>query len=593
MVMTPLLRDVGVALAGIAAGLFLLPVAFDPLHPSGEAPLWSRLLHVAVGWSFLIGGIGAWRMRPEKRTGSLLLACAAAWWLALLIGTRVPLIWTLSSALQALVVPLLYYLVLAFPEERLKSRWAMVIVGFWGLIIVQSVGFAAAYDPAAFGCADCQQGLNLLLIESRPELIIARDEVLRWTVFVELLFVGTLVSRLAKASPPRRRVLLPLYVPAATWSLSFFAFQMTQLIALVRIYEPPTIAYQVSLLGFAGSLLAVPLLFLVGLARLRGRRARVSDLVLELEDLPTPERLQDALRRTLGDPSLTVGIWVSDIRAYLGADGLPLSEPIDGSQRVATFLGRHGEPLAMIVHDEALLQDPGLVSAVSAATKLAVENERLHQELLDQLVEVHTSRARIVEAADAERKRIERNLHDGAQQRLVALSVALRMADAWLEEPNSSGTKPSLEHLGQELDQALEELRELARGMYPAILTDQGLRGALRALADRSRLPVALDVNLDTRLPEKVEATAYFIASEALANAAKHSQAGVVHVNARQSGSELVLEIIDDGVGGAEATPGSGLAGLVDRVNALDGDIRITSPAGQGTTVVVRIPCGL
>ena len=585
------IRDTLVAATALVVGVLMLPITFDPAHPGGGGPLWIRLLLVAIGWSFVAGAIGAWRMRPERKTGNLLLACVVAWWFALLIETRVPIVWTLSSLFQIAIIPLLYYLVLAFPEGRLTTRWSKIVVGLWIAFWAQGAIMSVFYDPAAFGCTDCQPGLNVFLIRSEPTYIETVARLLRPFIVIDLLFVGTLVARLVRASPPRRRVLFPLYVPAATWSLSFFAYGVTQLIALVQIYEPPTIAYHLSLLGFAISLLFVPLLFLVGLTRLHGRRARVSDLVLELGQLPTPERLQDALRRTLGDPSLAVGIWVPDVKRYLAADGATLDEPVDDPTRVATFLERHGEPLAMIVHDEALLQDPGLVSAVTAATKLAVENDRLQQELLDQLIEVHESRARIVEAADAERKRIERNLHDGAQQRLVALSVALRMADARLEDPQGAGDRPSLEHLGEELDAALEDLRELARGMYPAILTDQGLRGALRALADRSRVPVAVVVDLEARLPEKVEATAYFIASEALANAAKHAQASLVRVTAHRVDSELILEVADDGVGGATSTPGSGLAGLVDRVRALDGDITITSPPGQGTVVTARIPC--
>ncbi|HEV3471705.1 MAG TPA: histidine kinase [Actinomycetota bacterium] len=588
--MTATARDWIVSLIAGVGGLLLLPVAFDPVHPLGGGPLWIRLLLVAIGWSFVVGAIGAWRMRPEKRTGNLLLACAASWWLALLIGTRVPIVWTLSSALQVLILPLLYYLVLAFPQGRLTTRWSRILVGMQVVFISQSIAFATVYDPAAFGCTNCQPGLNLLLIRSDPELILARDEALRWFIFIDLVFIATLIVRLIRSSPPRRRVLLPLYLPAIGWTLSFFIYGVTQLIARVLIYEPPTLAYHLSLLGFAISLLVLPLLFLVGLARLRGRRARISDLVLELGDLPTPERLRDALRKTLGDPSLQVGIWVPEAKRYLGADGRTLIEPAADDNRVATLLERNAEPLAMIVHDEALLEDPGLVSAVTAATKLAVENDRLQQELLDQLVEVHESRARIVQAADAERKRIERNLHDGAQQRLVALSVALRTVDSRLD-PQSGAASESLEELSRELDQALEELRELARGTYPAILSEQGLPGAFRSLANTSRLPVDVDVDLNERLPERVEATGYFIASEALANAAKHAQASVVQLRARKDDGDLVVEVADDGVGGARMASGSGLRGLVDRVDALDGHITITSPAGQGTTVAARIPC--
>lgn len=583
-------RDSVLVVTAVIGGLLLLPIAFDPVHPLGEGPLWIRLLLVTIGWSFVAGAIGAWRMRPENRTGYLLLATGAAWWLALLIGTRVPIVWTLSSTFQVLFIAFIYYLVLAFPEGRLTTRRSRFLMGLWILFMAQSIAFATFYDPAAFGCENCQPGLNLLLIRSDPELLLTVADFLRPFTFIDLLFAGTLVVRVIRSSPPRRRVLLPLYVPAITWSLSYFVFGVTQLIASVLIYEPPTLAYHLSLLGFAISMLFLPLLFLVGLARLRGRRARVSDLVLELGDLPTPERLQDALRKTLGDPSLQVGIWVPEAKRYLGADGRTLTEPTPNDRQVATLLERHDQPLAMIVHDEALLEDPGLVSAVTAATKLSVENDRLQQELLDQLVEVHESRARIVEAADAERKRIERNLHDGAQQRLVALSVALRTVDSRLD-PQSGSTSESLEELSRELDQALEELRELGRGTYPAILSEQGLPGAFRSLANVSRLPVEVDIDLDERLPERVEATGYFIASEALANAARHSQASIVQLRARKDGGYLVVEVADDGVGGARMEGGSGLSGLVDRVNALDGHITVTSPAGQGTTVAARIPC--
>jgi len=198
------------------------------------------------------------------------------------------------------------------------------------------------------------------------------------------------------------------------------------------------------------------------------------------------------------------------------------------------------------------------------------------------------SRARIVEAGDAERRRLERNLHDGAQQRLVALSLNLRLAArACRDDPEALD---AFDRAGEELAQALEELRELARGIHPAVLSDRGLEPAIEALVARTPLPVQIDVGLAERLPEPVEAAAYYVVAEAVTNAAKHAQAEEVRVRIARSNGMARIEVADDGVGGAGTTSGSGLRGLADRVEALGGRLRVESPAGEGTTVLAEIP---
>jgi signal transduction histidine kinase len=204
--------------------------------------------------------------------------------------------------------------------------------------------------------------------------------------------------------------------------------------------------------------------------------------------------------------------------------------------------------------------------------------------------ELRRSRARIVEASDVERRRLERNLHDGAQQRLVSLSLVLRLAQAKIEADPAEADE-LLGQASEELGQALEELRELARGIHPAVLSDRGLGPALEALAARSPLPVDLELDGD-RLPEPVEAAAYYVVAEALTNVVKYAEASSVAVSIERVNGRAIVEIADDGIGGADPSGGSGLRGLVDRVEALDGLFLVESAPGKGTRVRAEFPCG-
>jgi signal transduction histidine kinase len=336
-------------------------------------------------------------------------------------------------------------------------------------------------------------------------------------------------------------------------------------------------------------LVVFPIGFLAALLRARLDRASVGDLVLELERGVPIGGLRDLLARSLGDPELDVGFWVSDPGAWMAGDGRPFELPPAGARRSATILEADGGPFAVLVHDPALDDERELVRAVGAAAHMALENERLQAEVRAQLAEVRASRERIVAAADEARRKLERDLHDGAQQRLVTLAISLqRAARRASDDPELVATLAQVE---SELRRSLEELRELARGIHPAILTGSGLEAALGSVAERSSLPARLEGSLDGRLPAAVEATAYFVASEALANAAKHAGANEVVVRVEQRDGLLHLEVRDDGCGGASAT-GSGLRGLADRVAAVGGRFTVDSPHLGGTTIVAELPCG-
>jgi signal transduction histidine kinase len=247
-------------------------------------------------------------------------------------------------------------------------------------------------------------------------------------------------------------------------------------------------------------------------------------------------------------------------------------------------------PLLWMIHDSGLEHEPQLVRLTASAASLALEHSRLQAEVEAQLEQVRASRARIVEAGDAERRRLERDLHDGAQQRLVTLSLSLGMARG-----RAAGADPELKALiesaSNEAREALIELRELARGIHPAVLTETGLAGAIQALAERSPVATTIAAVPDGRFPAAIEATAYFVVCEALANVAKHSAAGAAEVAIRRLPGRLLVQVSDDGAGGALPGGGSGLRGLADRVGSAGGVLRVDSPPGSGTRLEADIPC--
>jgi signal transduction histidine kinase len=293
--------------------------------------------------------------------------------------------------------------------------------------------------------------------------------------------------------------------------------------------------------------------------------------------------VREMLAESLGDRSVNIVYWLPDRETFVDEQGHPVELPEPGSGRAWTAVDRDGRRLAAIIHDAALDTSPELVMAAAAASSLAIDNERLKADLQARVEELRRSRLRIIEAGDAARRRIERDLHDGAQQQLVSLALDLRMLKARLRDPQ-------IDELMARLATALAELRELARGIHPAILTDRGLAPAIQSLADRGTIPIEADVQVEERLAPPIEAAAYFLVAEALTNVARYAEATSARVEVRRAGDELVVEVSDDGVGGVDPSAGSGIRGLQDRVAAVGGTLEIDSPPGHGTRLRATLP---
>jgi signal transduction histidine kinase len=338
--------------------------------------------------------------------------------------------------------------------------------------------------------------------------------------------------------------------------------------------------------NLAVALLAtVPFGFLAGLLRSRlAQGAAVSELVRRLGQAPEPDALRAALAEALDDPSLVLAYWLPESERFVDAEGRPTS--LEGQAWTEVELG--GSRIAAIVHHPSLADEPQLVHAAGAAAALALENQRLSAELRARIEELRASRARLVEAGDTERRRLERNLHDGAQSRLVALALKLRMARTRAEGHPEIASM--LDESSAELQESLDELRELARGIHPAVLSDRGLLPALETVANRSPVPVELDAVVEDDLPPAVATAIYFVVSEGLVNVAKYAQAEQATVSVEREGDRVVASVGDDGIGGADVAAGSGLRGLSDRVAALDGHLELDSPPGGGTRLRAEFP---
>ena len=575
------------AAAGIALGVLAYRVQIDNLGPLTSST--QALAIVAVGWAFLGAGLIAWARRPGNRLGPLLTAAGFALLARQFRYSHDPLAFTVFFALSELSYGLAAHSVLAYPSGHVRGRAEQLLVRVgYASVLVFPLAILLVYDGTErLRFMDPRPHENLLLVWENGSLAVTLQRIFVvwvWGVLASI-FIALVVRRLVRATPRARRLLAPLCLAAVVFALravyeGIFAF----------VDRPSAVVDDVLFWWQIAGFMALPIALVAGMLRARLARANVGELVLELERTP-PEGVRDALARALADPALEVGFWLPERLEYVDGRGRPLVLPGEDDDRAVTHLDHDGEPVAVIVHDASLVDEPELLLASGAAARLALENARLHADMRAQLLEVQESRVRIVQAADEERRRIERDLHDGAQQRLVALALQLRSAQRELGHTADPEVDRLLAEAVDELQVAVEELRELARGVHPAILTEDGLAAALESLTSRAPIPVALDVS-EGRLPAQVEATAYFVACEALANVVKHAQASKATVSAHRRNGVLVVEVEDDGVGGAHAENGSGLRGLADRVEALGGRFVVESPTRGGTHVVGEIPCG-
>ena len=572
-------RWIWLSLWPLSIAYFALLISLDPSDPESPA----QPLQFIAGYSFLATGLVAWARRPAHRLGKLMVLTGFMYVIHLAF-VPVPTLWAVLDASNRFDTVLIPHLLLAYPTGRLIDRPSRWLIRFdYGAIILLSLVYLITDNPRRyFGCPCLPNHLGVVDAQGLHDLTDMLKGIVPGTL--ALIAVALIIARLVKSTGPERRALAPLWFAAAVTGATFVGYTIFD--ALPHTIHEGRIADNI----MNGLVMSIPISFFVGITRMRFARGAVSDLVVSLGNSPPPAKLRDELARSLGDPSLEVAFPLEGMKEYVDTEGRPVTLPADGSGRAVTFVEREGIRLAALIHDPALTDARDLVNSVAAAASLALDNERLQAEVRAQFQEVRASRARIVEASDEARRRIERDLHDGAQQRLLTLALSLRMAKDQLSGSPDPTARKVLEEAEDEMRLAITELRELAQGIHPAVLTEQGLAAAVEMLAENASVPVLVDIP-EERFPSPVEATAYFVVSEALSNVAKYADASRVTVTVRAEMGTLIVEILDDGNGGADPLGGTGLRGLADRVAALDGQMSITSEPGRGTTVRAQIPC--
>jgi signal transduction histidine kinase len=561
------------ALAGCAAAAAVVALAFASDHLSEPGVRAALLDWVIV--PYVLGGLIAWWRRPASSFGPLMVAGGFAMFLSSLQWSNAALPYTLGLIFDLLPVVLFLHVVLAFPDGLLERRAerALVAAGYLAALGLQLVKMligaggpdnllSVAGDPAA---ADSVENVQLISLSA-------------------ISLAGIVVLAAGRRGPGRAvRRSVALLVDSFALGLVMIAALL-----LAGAFEWPAFdTIQRITFGVIG---LAPVAFLIGVLNARLARSGVADLVVELRAEPAPAALPELFSRALRDPSVMLAYWLPEYGCWADLGGRAVDLPTHDPGRTITVISQDGVRLAALVHSPALDDEPELLDAVSAAAGIALENGRLHAELRARLEELRGSRQRVIEAGQRERQRLERDLHDGAQQRLIALSIGLRTLEERVgDDPDS---KAQLDQVRREIALSLEELRAVAHGLHPAVVSGHGLAVALESLVARAPVPLNMNVDLEDRVGERLEVAAYYVVCESLANIGKHAQATAATVAVARANGHLVVEIVDDGVGGADSETGTGLRGLADRVEALDGRLRVWTPHGGGTRVRAEMPCG-
>ncbi len=531
------------------------------------------LAFVLAGWLSITVGVVMTRRRPDSNFGLLLAAAGFAWFLAAWNnpGAGSALVFTVGLVLYAAVLPLAAHAALSYPVGQLGSQLerGVLTVTYVGALVLLGIGSTLVSDPAEEGCSFCPN--NLLSVVSAPSVSNALNRAGTWVVLTGAVGLAVLAGwRLINSTPAARRgraaILLPTIAFLGAGAASYGHSLLRGSLAHDAFDE---LMWLVQAAALAGIALGVAF----GWVRARRARSAIAELVVDLSESPPPGGLRDSLAGTLGDPGLAVGYPIGEGR-YVDARGNPVDFATTEGQGTTAVL-HSGETIALLRHRADLLGDPRLVEEVVSAAGLAFQNERLQAIARAQLDEVRTSRSRLVAASDGERRRLERDLHDGAQQSLIGLMLALRLMRSRIDPVrNLAATVAEAE---TELRRAVDELRELASGIHPAVLSDLGLAAAIESLAEGATSRISLMSAPDERLPAAVETAAYLVVAEA-------AKVGTVTVNAVRTGGMLVVDV--DGIG-----PPARLVDLEDRVGALDGTLTI-QPVSDGVRVRAEIPCG-
>ena len=564
----------------LAVALGALAVAQGPgrfTTYAGRSGL-TATLTVAAGLGLVGAGLVTLFSRPAGRIGDLAVLAGLVWFAPVWVGwdRGPPLVRSLGMLAAGFTFPLLLHLVAAYPSGRLRGAVARGLVAAVYLeTVLVALGQALFRDP--FYDPDCWANCteNDFLVWSLPQLARVSEVADRWfSAAAAAALVTVLGWRLLRDSGPARRVLLPVALPAVLLAATVIAHT----VALQRTpLEAPSdpVLWTIFVTGcVAVLLLAAGLVWAA--VRTRVQRRAVARIATSLGRAPPPGTLQAALAQAVGDPDLEIAYWLPHLEHYVDAEGRPVAQPVAAPGRAVTTLVRDSRQIAAVAHTAAL---PDLERELGAAARLALENERLQAEALAQLDQLRASRVRIVETGDSERRRLERDLHDGAQQRLLALSYDLRLARAQAKADDPQTTS-LLTLADDQARAALVELRELAHGIYPAILTEAGLGPALATLADTAPLPVESLAEVEGRYPAAVEAAAYLVVAEALDDAAGRG-ASQATVGVVRDGGQLVVTVGDDGTDRTAA-----MVQLADRIGALDGRLAV-----EPTRLRAELPC--
>ncbi len=541
------------------------------------------VLGLIIGWGFIGTGLFTWGRRPDNALGTLMVGTGFAWFVGGLSSSNIPAIFSIGMLLGSVYVVTTIHTLLAAPQGTVSAGDRRILTAAYLLVSVGIIPLYFFYDPS-HDCSGCPD--NVFLITDSRTLVDILSTAINLTGAVLLaLVLRSLVRRWRGATQAERRLYMPMYAAGVALIVVLIAQLLLQ--SASGDSDAAAIAFVVSLVPFS----LVPFLFLGSLVRARLLQGgAVAGLMRRLNEAPRAGRLRDALADALEDPSLELVYWIPERESYVDFRGRDYELPEHDPSRAVHQVAREGECVAAIIYDASLREAEPHVEAVGAAASLALLNERLEAELRAKVDELRRSRERMLRIGFEERRRLERDLHDGAQQRLVAMALDIRMARSKLNDDPLAADR-LLEAAGGELDSALEELRELARGIHPAVLTDRGLATALETLASRAPVPVELARLPAERLPEAVELAAYFVVAEGLTNVAKYANASHATVGIERDNGRLLVEVSDDGVGGADPEEGTGLRGLADRIAVLEGRLDIASERGRGTTIRAQIPC--
>jgi signal transduction histidine kinase len=566
----PAIASVRTGLIGVSVALAAILLSLN--HRPYPLSVWLPLQ--CVGLSFLAAGMIGRIRRPDNRAASLMIVVGITWYIGDLQTIAHPVLFALGFCLFYVTAAAFTHLILALPTGRLedgRERW--LVIGLYAVASLTQVMRYVSEEPVV------------------PQFWGAPDSLSIWAPVgsvsggvLTLAAFWLVLRRWLAAGRPARRRLAPL------WSTGAVVGGAALALIIVSLARVSLETQRHLLLVFAVALILMPFAILTGLLRVRLARLGVANLVMHLESAAGPRRLRDALADALGDATLQVWFRLPG-GDYADVDGR-VAAAVPAGAGAATPIERGGEELAILVHDPALLDQIALVRAVVAAAGLALDNARLQADLRVQLDEVRASRTRIVAAADDERRRIQRDLHDGAQHALLATALLIGRAQedlALAHPPAEVGVR--LGTAAAQLQEVIRELRDLTEGINPPALTEQGIAAVMEAMAERAPIPLEYTVP-SRRWPDVIERTLYFVIHESLTNVYKHARATRAAVSLRSTGPALVLEVRDDGIGGADAGRGSGMRGLRDRVAAVGGALTFDSAYGGGTLIRAELPCG-